>query len=268
MGYVDYQNSIVSTAHSVTETERFGYLTDRISVGALGVQAAGSLAKLVKSVQFAIDKSDATIIILRYPAGLVSLLRDICVPGNTRIYPGGAILYWEAPRGSGTLEDTVDATSEIVPAERSAHAVKVIDVLEDSFKDYVNHYSANPLLRNGVVAEGYAEWARSSMSNPLNRVFTVEAADRTVGVAIVGVSRNIWEIELASIVYASQRKGYYLKLMQRVLASARAEGISKVVISTQSHNIAVQRAWAKLGFRPLQSFETVHIVRGDPSRQS
>ena len=264
MGYVDYQNSIVSTAHSVTETERFGYLTDRISVGAL--QTAGSPTTLVESVQTAIDESNARIIILRYPAGLVSLLRDIRMRGNTRIYSGGAILYWEGPQGSGPSEEIEDATSEIAPAERSAHAVEVTYILEDSFRGYVNHYSANPLLHSGVVVEGYAEWARSSMSNPLNRVFTVEAEDGAVGVAIVGVSGNIWEIELASIAYASQRKGYYLKLIKRVLASARAEDVSKVVISTQSHNIAVQRAWAKLGFRPLLSIETVHIVRGDPSQ--
>lgn len=261
MGYVDYQNSCITSVHSVSESNRFGYSTDRISVGALALSAYGSLTALTGSLRDAIEESVSRIVILRYPSELVSLIRDIPA-ANSQVYPGGAIIYWEGPRKLSPTNDVKAVAIEIAPAERKTHITEIVGVLEDSFKGYVNHYSCNPLLSSDVVVEGYVEWAVSTMADPLNRVFVVKMSGVVIGAAIVAVSNSVWEIELASIAKTAQGRGNYLSLIQQILVSAHAEAASSVVISTQSHNIAAQRAWAKMGFRPLSAVETVHLVRG------
>jgi hypothetical protein len=38
-------------------------------------------------------------------------------------------------------------------------------------------------------------------------------------------------------------------------------GVSQVLISTQGHNVRVQRAWSRYGLEPVATFVTVHLVR-------
>lgn len=260
MGFVDYQNAQINSAPSPVESSRFGYATDRINVGAL-VQSTNSLAA---SVQATIEASNATIKIVRYPSELVSLFRDLHLEG-THLYPGGSLLYWESPPLSLVSDEGDEGTREVPAAHRNDFAAVIAKVLEDSFAGYINHYSANPLIPHGAVVDGYLEWAQRTMADPANRVFVAMSdRDDVVGVAVIAVAGRVWEIELASISTAAQRQGKYLTLIGRVLASAKMEGAERVVISTQSHNIGVQRAWSRLGFRPLASIDTVHLVTDPP----
>lgn len=257
MGFVEFQNPEVTRLHSLSESRRFGHPTDRTLVGMFAAEAALSEKALVDVVQLVLDESSSTINILRYPASLLFLMRRLR-PRNARAYPGGAILYWEGPFTSVAAVDP--ATREISARDRREFEPHIASVLEDSFAGYVNHYSVNPLLAADVVVAGYAEWAKSTMANPVNRVFVVLDHERLIGVAVIAVSGDVWEVELASISSAAQGQGNYRKLMERVLASAAEGGASRLVISTQSHNITVQRAWASMGFRPISSIETVHLV--------
>ncbi|WP_104130356.1 N-acetyltransferase [Cryobacterium sp. N21] len=256
MGLAEYQNSEITRKPSLSETTRFGFSTDRTTVGLFAASSRPD-RELVEAAQRVLDGTAASINILRYPSELVSLLRDLRTDGMS-VFPGGSILYWEGPAHShaGPEPDT----RELVGPDRIEFAQKIETVLEDSFHGYVNHYSANPLLPPGIVVAGYADWAKSTMARTGNKVFVVLSDLRIVGVAVIGVVGTIWEIELASVASASQGKGKYLKLIRAVLSSAHSAGATRVVISTQSHNIAVQRAWVKLGFQPVTSIETVHLV--------
>lgn len=69
------------------------------------------------------------------------------------------------------------------------------------------------------------------------------------------------EILLAGVVSGSQGRGLYAHLLRAVEDRALARGAAEVVISTQGHNTRVQRAWARYGFEPVQTFLTVHLVR-------
>lgn len=258
MGYLAYQNANVTLTASASETARFGFKTDRLIVGVDALESAGSLDALGALVRSRIETSTAAVTILRYPSQLVRLLATVGVE-DARVFPGGSLTYWEAPSSAPTHPG--EAVLEIGLLERSVHAQSISAVLRSSFHGYVNHYSANPLIPEALVTDAYVEWAASTLANPSSRAFANVIDDELVGVAIVGVERGLWEIELASISSRFQSRGLYLQLMSGVLSAAHSQGARRVVISTQSHNIAVQRAWAKLGFKPYSSIETVHLLR-------
>ena len=68
------------------------------------------------------------------------------------------------------------------------------------------------------------------------------------------------EILLAGLTSAAQGRGLYPLLLKAVGQQAMARGCPRVTISTQAHNIRVQRAWAKAGFRPFAAITTVHAM--------
>jgi ribosomal protein S18 acetylase RimI-like enzyme len=262
VAFVDYLDSSgVTYRSSPSESARFGYSTDRITVSSRETTSS-VLLSLARRVSEALEESNARIVILRYPAEMIALLKDVGVAGRS-VYPGGSLAYWSAPLQ--VTQHTDGSAFEVSGAQRQSYGKSISDVLSDSFAGYVNHYAANPLLAEGVVVEGYDEWARSSMANPENRVFVVTANTELVGVAVIAVHGTVWEIELAGIAARAQRQGHYLQLMRQVIDSAQRENVEQLVISTQSHNVAVQRAWAKLGFVPIAAIETVHLVRHVPS---
>jgi GNAT superfamily N-acetyltransferase len=63
------------------------------------------------------------------------------------------------------------------------------------------------------------------------------------------------------MISAAQGRGRYAVLLAACAAEAHRRGLSRLIISTQVHNVRVQRAWARLGLRPFAAIETVHAVR-------
>ena len=50
-------------------------------------------------------------------------------------------------------------------------------------------------------------------------------------------------------------------MLRHVIARAGSLGKESVVISTQASNIAVMRAWARVGMLPTISLNTVHVMK-------
>ncbi|HEY0258741.1 MAG TPA: GNAT family N-acetyltransferase [Lacisediminihabitans sp.] len=236
-------------------------ITDRITVGAFDTHDDRQARVIAAEVQRHIERSRAKIIILRYPADFVSLLKSVDI-GTRSVYPGGSLAYWEACLADSGFSDP--DVLELGAEERHSWMGEVESVIADSFLGYINHYASNPLISSDLIADGYAEWARSTLNDSRNRLFVVNHEARVAGLAVVHVDGDIWDIELASIATPFQRRGLYLRLVRQILDEGARTGVSQLVISTQSHNIAVQRAWIKLGFRPIASIETVHLVDGNP----
>ena len=264
MGLSEYLENDVVSRHSASESDRFGFATDRITVGTGAIADAERLVGTVGAIERAMAASTATVTILRYPSEALSLVRDVAWT-DVALYPAGTLVYWQGPAlaDQPDIQPDIrqDGSMEVLPRDRQRFSADILAVLRDSFHDYVNHYSANPLIEPGVVVEGYAEWAASTMSHPDNRVFAVAASGgEAIAVAVVAVVGGDWEIELASVAGHAQRQGHYATLIRRVTSAAKTAGAERVIISTQAHNIGVQRAWAKLGFVPIAAIDTVHVV--------
>lgn len=257
MALAEYLNADVVSRPSASETARFGFETARITVGS---EALADPAAAVDAVERALSASSAAVTILRFPSDALSLMRDVA-RGDAALYPAGTLVYWQGPPLSDQPDTRDGRGFEVLPHDRGRFASEILAVLRDSFDGYINHYSANPLIEPGVVVEGYAEWAAATMSSADNRVFAVATPDgAAVAVAVIAVTGDDWEIELASVAGHAQRQGHYVTLMQCVLSAAKTAGAARVIISTQAHNIGVQRAWAKLGFAPIAAIDTVHVI--------
>ncbi|WP_166879356.1 GNAT family N-acetyltransferase [Salinibacterium sp. ZJ450] len=184
-----------------------------------------------------------------------------------QVIPAGTLMYWElnvedAPTASvpGGIE-----TREVQSlAQGSADLASAMLLITDSFAGYTNHYSANPRLDPGVVAQGYLQWAESTLTGQSSRGFLISDPSGVVGCATVvsvDAGETAWEIELAGMSTQRQGKGLYRYLLEAVRSAALRDGIDKILISTQSHNIRVQRAWARAGFVPVAAVDTLHLMR-------
>ncbi|WP_187976158.1 GNAT family N-acetyltransferase [Mycetocola sp. JXN-3] len=243
----------------------------RLSVGE-GVGVSGLVPgdpagdRLVDQLSRRIGSCEDDVIILRYPSRLVALA-DRVAPENRRVLPAGGLLYWEvradtyvaAARASGVEIERFRGGS----LSASSKKTRALAMLRDSFDGYVNHYAANGLFEPTVVADGYLEWAQNTLLDPSGIAYILTVDGAVVGAATVSEDPelDVHEIELAAIGAEYQRRGLYRHLLDGIVAGARADGVDRVVISTQSHNTNVQRAWARAGLVPALAVETAHLVR-------
>ncbi len=253
---------------SEAESQRFGTSVSRLSLGTGWSQHFSTINEVADSVRTQFERCDSDVVIMRYPSE-VAEFPSLSVPPGWRMLPAGSLMYWGAALESYveahlpndmSSERLLDSASE----RSSGYGQRALEIITDSFNGYTNHYSANPLFDHKLVTAGYLEWAAKTISSPSGYACVLSQNDRIIGVATVVASeddKGVDEIELAGLSGTAQGQGRYRYLLDAVVRSARDKGKRKIVISTQSHNIRVQRAWARAGLLPYLSVETVHCVR-------
>jgi ribosomal protein S18 acetylase RimI-like enzyme len=149
---------------------------------------------------------------------------------------------------------------EFVECEAS-HAGAVERLVALSFRDYRNHYSANPLLVASGLMEGYQEWTRAytSAGDASKRAWLVRSGGEDVAFATVSFEGGVSEIVLNGVHPAQQSRGIYSDLIRFVQGVSRERGASLLRISTQVSNFAVQKVWSRSGFSLVDAYLTVHI---------
>ena len=256
---------------SPAETERFGCSIQRVTIGPGPVEPAALLAQ--------IEHLPADVLVVRYDAARLELPGTFA-RSRRAVVPAGTLTYWEkpvsdtAPSAPPPAPPAAPSGVAVVPANTmgieapeglAAVTAVVREIVLTSFEDYGNHYSANPLLDPAAALAGYQEWAvRSLMDDPGN-VLVMTEHDKPVGMATLepGPDGHDLEILLAGLVPAAQGRRLYASLLQACEVVAAARGASRLVISTQVHNVRVQRAWAREGLRPFAAVETVHLIDRD-----
>ena len=137
-------------------------------------------------------------------------------------------------------------------------------IVRDAFADYPNHYRANPLFDPAAALDGYVEWAHTlAAASDDACVLMFDATGSAVGVALIDWDEEIPDIRLAGIGSRVQGQGRYGALVSHVMQLAVDRSRTALTISTQSHNVNVMRAWSRLGFLPVDTLATVHLVRRD-----
>ncbi|MCK0113500.1 GNAT family N-acetyltransferase [Ornithinimicrobium sp. F0845] len=261
----------VTLTDSPAESARFGVGMSRLTVGwdarpGGPITGDGLMESVAREVTDLLRTDPAEVVVVRYPAESLVLAAAVARSGR-QVLAAGSLTYWSAaasevsgpPPAAGLKVETLSRVTD------EADRVAVVDaVVADSFSGYGNHYAANPLLDREAALEGYQEWARrSALSNPDDALVLV-LDGRVVGLATLLDSEAPdahVEVLLAGLTTAAQGQGRYGTLLAGVAQVAGARGRRDVVISTQSHNIRVQRAWARHGLRPFAAVETVHAVR-------
>jgi hypothetical protein len=265
----DLSGDAVRITSSPVETARFGVSIGRLTVGHDVPGHGAAYDRASEGLAAALGAADDDVLVVRYPAGAVGLGAVVTASGRS-VIPGGALTYWGAdaddiigvsPSPTDVELDVVAASDLPGPVEEVAAAVD--DVIADSFAGYGNHYAANPLLDPVAALAGYQDWARRSLAAARNTV-VLRKAGTPIGVATCVASLDgaeHLEILLAGLVCTAQGRGRYAALLVGCAAEARRRGLSRLIISTQVHNVRVQRAWTRVGLLPFACVETVHAVR-------
>lgn len=235
------------------DSARFGIAVDRISVSAAS-------AATLEDVLDAINASTADVVVLRYPADRMSWFAALTELDRTAIVADN-LVGWKLATGQGRRPPPLPGGLEIVD---SVSAAEMDAMIVDAFRDYGNHYRANPLFDPALVLAGYQEWARREITSGVVAIRNTESRDREsgmLGFVTYGAASGVAEIELSGVVSGAQNAGLYHHLLAGTEGRAASRGIESVVISTQSRNVRVQRRWADYGFKPVLSIFTVHLIR-------
>jgi GNAT superfamily N-acetyltransferase len=233
---------------SPVESDRFGLRIGRCVV--TGVDHIDRLAEACEGFD---------LVVLRYPAENVDVPVVLAGLDGFRCLPADHLCVWE---WTG-----VEPPSRDVPAGWSIDTSPGIDdvssVVRDSFAGYANHYRANPLLAPSAALDGYVEWAQHLAAEDDAAVVLRDAAGTAVGVALIDWRAGPPDVRLAGMRTSAQGRGLYPALIAHVIDLALRRGTDGVQISTQSHNTRVMRTWARLGFLPVRTVATVHLVRSE-----
>ena len=131
-----------------------------------------------------------------------------------------------------------------------------------TFEGYRNHYFSNPLFTKEKILEGYEEWATSFITAGNDRqLWLVRREGRLVAFAACSVAQggDAAEGVLFAVDADAAGGGIYGDLIRFTQRQYRSRGCSKMYVSTQVHNYAVQKVWMREGFHMVSSWLTLHI---------
>lgn len=134
-------------------------------------------------------------------------------------------------------------------------------LVETIFSGYRNHYNANPFLPADRILEGFQEWAVDYGSGevPDRCAWLVRRDGQWVAFATCSEAGNTCEGVLYGVHPDHAGGGLYSDLIRFTQAHYKAKGLSTMKVSTQIHNLAVQKVWSREGFTLSQCLHTWHV---------
>jgi GNAT superfamily N-acetyltransferase len=256
MAWLDALSSDISVRHSPVES---GVLLPDVRHLWVGRDAPADRDGLMGAVDQA---ADADLIIARY-ASAQSWVGAVLAGSGRVLIPGGNIVYWER---SLPIDTSPVQAAEWVRELKVGDESRCYDTTTAIFNGYANHYSVNPALAHVSVADAYADWTARSLADVDCEVVEWIGPGGTVeGMGLTRRAGDHVEILLAGMVPASRGRGGYSAFLAAIVNRALAAGAAKVVISTQDHNVKVQRLWCRAGLEPAVGITVVHAVRSSAS---
>ncbi|MBG0813550.1 GNAT family N-acetyltransferase [Planomonospora sp. ID82291] len=241
------------TRRSPRESARFGLAVERLIVS----REQGAPFSAVRA---AVLGSAADVIVLRYPAEHVDWFAGLAELGRTAL-AAGSLVYWRLVPGRGRGPEPpegLELVEGVSPAEATA-------LISEVFVAYGNHYAANPLFDPDKALAGYLEWMETSAAKGNCLGFRERdggaGGSRFVGVIAVEQEGSRVEPTIGGVVPEARGRGLYGHLLRAAEEWALGRGATELLVSTQDHNMQVQRVWARHGFQPSHAVVTVHLVR-------
>jgi hypothetical protein len=237
----------VAVSESRVESDRFG-----LRIGRVDVDSDVDVEQLESAC------AGHDVVILRCAAAQVDLPFRLLGLRDFRAFTADHLSIWRWKVGEPGRIALPDGWS-VGP---STDAAAVEAVVRDAFADYRNHYRANPLFDAHAALDGYVEWAHTLMARTSDSCAVMsDPQGELVGIAITDWSDDVPDIKLAGIRRHAQGQGRYAPLVSYVMALTHERSRSALTISTQSHNVNVMRVWSRLGFLPVETLATLHLVR-------
>lgn len=271
------------------ESRRFGLPISRLNLW-VSERDSNDLASSLHCAEI-IDKfreSDSELLILRYPAHLVGwasrlLHEDITLlPADTLVYYYQSIIDLDSPTRTAHGQNSADSSDWYQRARpvTSDDLEYLTNFVRSTFRAYPSHYHANPLFSSSDQLEGYVEWTERVVGFNNHRVMwlvdesqaivaffflridTVNE-ERLVQTLQTDLGTTFAELVLGGIAPSARGRGIYPQIIAVSERVARENGAIGMTISTQIWNKPVQRTWTRRGYALIDSFHTVHLLKGE-----
>jgi GNAT superfamily N-acetyltransferase len=212
------------------------------------------------------EEAIADVIFVRYESSQ-TWVASVLVQSGRVLVPAGNIVYWQ-DRGSRLVPSAANPDAAfrasglriLGPGDSSV----CVEAMQATFVGYLNHYASNPWLRPIDAGAAYADWALRSLGGRDYAVVGDMGPSGDVrAIALVHISEQTAEVLLAGVVPGARGRGAYSTFIVAIAEACARLGLSRVVISTQDHNVAVQRLWCRAGFEPVVGVTIVHSMTPD-----
>lgn len=206
-------------------------------------------------------KNDVDLLILRIPADKQNQLFKLERKGFPYLV-ADSLVYYKTRLADIEVKNIKNNEIEYVIAEKSHESI-LCQLVQEIFNGYTNHYFSNPYIQKQSITEGYQEWANSNITNnnPNKITFLIKRDSQFIGFACCSFNHEKKECEgiLYGVVDNESGKGIYSDLIRYTQKYFKSLGYLTMKVSTQLHNIAVQRVWTKEGFLISETLITIHI---------
>jgi GNAT superfamily N-acetyltransferase len=235
---------------SSLDSERFGFKIARVDVFSEPVAAAlQKLRKLgVKMVVGRAKTGDTGVINGLEDNGFRVMDTQLTYKRYTKDYAR------EAKQPSGDL---------LLREFTAGDAGPIVEIAKKAFSNY-GHYFADARLARDKCAEIYSDWAARSCADKkaADIIFVAEVKGVVAGFATYRIHRG------AKTTYAScglgavdpghRGRGIYPAVINRAMSWAKSAGLEWVEYSCIACNFPASRAYINAGFKPEDSFITLH----------
>ncbi len=136
---------------------------------------------------------------------------------------------------------------------------ELMEIAKGSF-DY-DRYHSDPNLDNKLCDKYYEQWIYNSCHGFADKVIVSEYNNTVVGFT-TGKADNMQpygHLVLSAVSDKYRGLGIYTSMIYEGVKWLEKEGFKGLIVGTQINNIAVQKAWIKLGFTVLDSEYVLHF---------
>ncbi|MDD4614111.1 MAG: hypothetical protein PHI40_01710 [Caldisericia bacterium] len=191
--------------------------------------------------------------ILRVPKEFPFIKSALIEKGPEYTYMDSTICYGIIPQASHLPQKNVSKNNS-TPSTKTM----LRKITEESFQNYESHYSLSPLLRP-LSAEVYIEWIDTLSRADNSAIYTHMDSSTVTGFIATVDSLSSTDIVLNAVSPHFRQRGIYEVLCKHVLHDSFQKSVSVVTVSTQIHNLSVQKVWQKLHFQPFHVFDLYHF---------
>jgi hypothetical protein len=251
MGWEELQSTEVFVAPGVAESRRFGLSVLNIQCGLLSGDKEDVLSDALISNRF-------DLAVVRYPSSLETFGICLTASDHRMIYADSTVYWGISVRKEFSNEIPLNVRVQRVSDE---FLPQIESMIRSSFANYRSHWHYNPRTRDIRMEDAYFEWVSNKINQANSNCYLMFLDDQAVGFALTEVTNHFGDVLLAGIATDFQALGLYKYLLTQIEHDMALAEIEKMVISTQSQNIAVQKAWTRYGLLPLMTVQTVHIEK-------
>lgn len=126
--------------------------------------------------------------------------------------------------------------------------------------DY-DRYHSDPSLDNDQCDRYYEQWIKNSCNGFADKVIVSEYEGEVVGFTTgkADHKEELGHLVLSAVSKKYRGLGIYTSMIYEGVKWLESQGFKGLVVGTQINNIAVQKAWIKLGFTVLDSEYVLHL---------